>query len=60
MAKILKTPLKTSMASPNTIVRLMVIGALQVGENGLCVSEPGIYPKKGKIPTQTANPSGDE
>lgn len=36
---------KAPKASSKTIVRLMVIGALQVGENGLCASEPGIYPK---------------
>lgn len=37
---------KVPKASSKTIVRLMVIGALQVGENGLCASEPGIYPKR--------------
>lgn len=53
-------PFNVTRASAETIVRLMVIGALQVGENGLCANEPGIYPKKEEIPTQTANPSGDE
>lgn len=37
---------KVPKANSKTIVRLMVIGALQVGENGLRASEPGIYPKR--------------
>lgn len=44
--KVITTIFKVPKASSKTIVRLMVIGALQVGENGLCASEPGIYPKR--------------
>lgn len=39
---------------------LTEIGALYVDETGIHANEPGIYPKKQEIPTQTANPSGDE
>lgn len=45
--------------SAEIVVRLMVAGALQIGENGLKAGEPGIY-KIEEIPTQAANPSGDE
>lgn len=43
-----------------TVRYLIEIGALYVDENGIHANEPGIYPKKEEIPTQTANPSGDE
>lgn len=39
---------------------LIKIGALYVDETGIHANNPGIYPKKEQIPTQTANPSGDE
>lgn len=42
----IKLPFNVTQVRAETIVRLMVIGALQVGESGLCVSEPGVYPKK--------------
>lgn len=44
--------------SAETLIILMSAGALRIGENGICAGEPGIY--KLKIPTQTANPSGDK
>lgn len=56
----IKLPFNVTKASADTTIKLMVIGALQVGRDGLCANEPGIYPKQEEIPTQTANPSGDE
>lgn len=46
MKKAIDVPLKTKRVDPEIIVKLMVIGALQVGDNDLCVNEPGIYPKR--------------
>lgn len=46
-------------ANERTIKALISIGALYVDESGIHANEPGTYPKR-KIPTQTANPSGDE
>lgn len=59
MRKRIIMPLGERMASVKIVVKLMASGALQVGENGLCTGDPGIY-KIEEIPTQTANPSGDE
>lgn len=42
----IKLPFNVSKASAETIIKLMVIGALQVGEKGIKASEPGVYPKK--------------
>lgn len=47
----IKLPFNVTQVNAETIVRLMIIGALQVGERGLRVSEPGIYPKQENIPT---------
>lgn len=47
-------------ASEETINFLISIGALYMNETGIHANEPGIYPKQEKIPTQTANPSGDK
>lgn len=51
-------PQGTIRASESTIKALINIGALYLDETGIHASEPGIYPKQ-EIPTQTANPSGD-
>lgn len=56
----IKLPYGMKMASESTVNALISIGALYVDETGIHANEPGIYPKKEKIPTQTANPSGDE
>ena len=53
----LKIPFGTERASESMVEFLLSIGALYVDESGIHASEPGIY--KIKIPTQTANPSGD-
>lgn len=56
----LKIPFGTERASECMVNFLLSIGALFTDETGIHASEPGIYPKQSKIPTQTANPSGDE
>lgn len=53
-------PLWVKQASESTINTLISIGTLYVGETGTHANEPGVYPKTEEIPTQTANPSGDE
>lgn len=53
----LKIPFGTERASEIMVKFLLSIGALFTDETGIHASEPGIY--KIKIPTQTANPSGD-
>lgn len=53
----LKIPFGTERASESMVKLLLSIDALYTDENGIHASEPGIY--KLKIPTQTANPSGD-
>lgn len=47
-------------ASENMIKTLVSTGALYIDETGIHANEPGIYPRQQEIPTQTANPSGDE
>lgn len=56
----IKLPLEMKKASRKTVRYLIGIGALYVDEAGIHANEPGIYPKKEEIPTQTANPSGDK
>lgn len=56
----IKLPSEMKKASRKTVRYLMGIGALHMDETGIHANEPGIYPKKQEIPTQTANPSGDE
>lgn len=56
----IKNPFGTKRANKSIIKALMLIGALYVDETGIHANEPGIYPKKEKIPTQTANPSEDK
>ncbi len=48
-----KLPLKTEMVSAKTIVQLMALGYLEVGENGLTT------PNNMKSLPQTANQSRD-
>ena len=45
-------------ASECTIKYIVLTGAIYIDETGIHANEPGIY--KIEIPTQTANPSGDE
>jgi hypothetical protein len=45
-------------AKGNVVKALVSIGALYIDETGIHANKPGIY--KIEIPTQTANPSGDE
>lgn len=56
----IQLPLGEHMASEDIIKFLISTGALYVDEDGIHASKPGVYPKKEEIPTQTANPSGDE
>lgn len=56
----IKIPFGAGQASEETVKYLMEIGAIYADETGIHANEPGIYPKKEEIPTQTANPSGDE
>lgn len=56
----IKLPSKMKKASRKMVRYLMGIGALYVDETGIHANEPGIYPKRQEIPTQTENPSGDE
>lgn len=56
----IKLPKWVKKANRKTIRYLIGIGALYVDNTGIHANEPGIYPKKEEIPTQTANPSGDE
>lgn len=53
-------PLGENRASDDVVNVLVSIGALYKDETGIHANGPGIYPKKEEIPTQTANPSGDE
>lgn len=53
-------PLGENKASDDVVNVLVSIGALYKDETGIHANEPGIYPKKEEIPTQTANQSGDE
>lgn len=46
----MEMPFNVSRASAETVLALMVMGALQVGEDGLKASEPGIYPRTENIP----------
>lgn len=52
-------PMKYEKANDSTINFLIGIGALYVDETGIHANGIGVYSKKEKIPTQTANPSGD-
>lgn len=52
-------PMGDEKADDSTINFLIGIGALYVDETGIHANETGIYSKQEKIPTQTANPSGD-
>lgn len=56
----IQLPFGNNMASEGTIKELISMGVLYIDEDGIHANEPGIYPKKEEIPTQTANPSGDE
>lgn len=55
----LKIPFGIERASERMVKFLLFIGALHIDETGIHANDPGMYPKKIKIPTQTANPSGD-
>lgn len=56
----IKLPKWVKKSNGKTVKYLIRIGALCVDDTGIHANEPGIYPKKEEIPTQTANPSGDE
>ena len=56
----IKLPAGMKQVSNYVVSLLIAIGALYVDETGIHANEPGVYPKKEEIPTQTANPSGDE
>lgn len=55
--EMLKIPFGAERASESMVEFLLLIGVLYTDETGIRASKPGIY--KLKIPTQTANPSGD-
>lgn len=57
----IKLLLGIKRASESMVNALISIRALYLDEEGFIrANKPGIYPKKEEIPTQTANPSGDE